>query len=254
MPYPTPPSVKGVIKMYGYFLNLIITISSFVVFGAMLMLLYQFFTRKLHPPKYCTRTVVYVLVFALVIEVIFSILIVSPSSTSDSTQSTKDTSTEMISSESSSDLIIPDSSSSEPDVSSSSDSISENLDNTTIIEQLTTKQRRNFNTGIDTTLNEDKSLYRQGKENFAWTVFVEKIEADKTSGFVVYVNNAFGNLNTLEAKTVINAAQANAIGQLAMMDIDTAPGYDPIFTSIRYNNTQIGQSKVLDQGDFKWNK
>lgn len=242
MPYTTPPSVKRVIKMYDYFLNFIILVSSFVVFGSMLMLLYQFFTRKLHPPKYRTRTVVYVLVFALVIEIIFSIMIVSPSSTSDSSQTTKDSSAEIINSE----LLTPD--------SSSSDSISENLDNTTIIEQLTSTQRKNFNTGIDTILNEDKSLYRQGKENFAWTVFVEKIEADKTSGLVVYVNTAFGNLNELEAKTVINAAQANAIGQLAIMDIDTSPGYDPIFTSIRFNNTQIGQSKMLDQGDFKWNK
>ncbi|GAF41157.1 hypothetical protein FC83_GL000944 [Agrilactobacillus composti DSM 18527 = JCM 14202] len=137
------------------------------------------------------------------------------------------------------------------DSKSNKDSSSEEPNDNHIIDTLTDEQRSTYNSNMSNSLEEDKNFANQGKEEFNWSLYTDKIIADRNTGLVAYVNEAFINLGNSDKKIVANYIQTFAKGELALMDI-SVPGTDFIYLNIHYGNDRIGHSKAFAMNEFKW--
>lgn len=209
---------------------------------SLIIIIYQLITRTKRTSKKPTRFVVYTAIISLSVAIVTYIPLAPSLEDETSDQPTTATSSRK---ESTSTV--------KKDAPTTDSSNSTTPDNSSILDGLTVKQRTTYNLGIAKSLSEDRKFYDEGKDGFAWAYYVEKIVTEKNTGLVVYVNENFDNLSAAQAKSVINTAQAVALNQLSLMNIDISTEYDPIYATIRYGTTRIGESKMLDYGNFKWN-
>lgn len=131
---------------------------------------------------------------------------------------------------------------------------SSSTDENDVFESLSTKELKEYNSGLVDSLSEEQQWATDGKDKYNTSLYLDSIEYDTARGLLVYVSDDFESLDKNDKNMVARHAQQMANAQIIILGKDVDSESLPS-TNIYHNAKKIGHSTMLSNGNnFKWFK
>ena len=140
------------------------------------------------------------------------------------------------------------SSSSAPSSSAKSEETTEN----DVLQSLTTKELKKYNSGLIDSLSEDQDFSENGNTKYDWATYVDTIVYGDR-GLIVKVASDFTSLTDKNKSIVAQNSQGLANTQVILLGKDVRADSAP-YTSIYMGEKRIGHSHSWNASKFKWDK
>lgn len=138
--------------------------------------------------------------------------------------------------------------------SSSSKSSSQSSTETDVLKDLSTKELKEYNSGLIDSLSEEQQWASDGNDKYNASLYIDNLKYDNNRGLLVYVSDEFSSLKKSDKTTVAKHAQSMANTQIVILGKDVDSESLPN-TNVYYGSKKIGRSTMLSNGsDFKWYK
>ncbi|KRL95538.1 hypothetical protein FD28_GL002507 [Levilactobacillus hammesii DSM 16381] len=138
--------------------------------------------------------------------------------------------------------------------SSSSKSSSQSSTETDVLKDLSTKELKEYNSGLIDSLSEEQQWASDGKTKYNASLYIDNMKYDSNRGLLLYVSDEFPSLSKDNKNIVAKHAQGIANAQVAILGKDVDAESLPN-TNVYYGSKKIGRSTMLsNDNDFKWYK
>ncbi|AYM03611.1 hypothetical protein D8911_11685 [Levilactobacillus brevis] len=139
-------------------------------------------------------------------------------------------------------------------VTSSSSSSSSEKDENNVLQNLSTKELKTYNSGLIDSLSEEQQWASDGKTKYNASLYVDNMKYDSNRGLLVYVTDEFPSLSKNDKTTVAKHAQNMANAQVVILGKNVETESSPS-TNVYKGTKKIGRSTMLSNDtEFKWFK
>lgn len=200
-------------------------------FMVSLVLLFIWYSSRRHqkPSRITGRYVLYS--FGVLAALLFISSAVSSPSTADSSKETASSS-----------------------VSSSSSSSSSERDENNVLQNLSTKELKTYNSGLIDSLSEEQQWASDGKTKYNASLYIDNMKYDSNRGLLVYVTDEFPSLSKNDKTTVAKHAQSMANAQVVILEKNVEAESSPS-TNVYSGSKKLGRSTMTSNDtEFKWYK